>query len=113
MPEIRIKTVKERYTKMYATRPLSLYREDSNELSWLPPAEAHGSSGYLLITDEEAESVVKDVKGGFLFPHNKFVNVVYRKGVGYYRNIKWEKVWFIPVPDQPLSSNRYLRYKSI
>ncbi|KAI3912703.1 hypothetical protein MKW92_022341 [Papaver armeniacum] len=78
---------------MYATRPLS----DLNELSRLPPAESHGSS----------ESVVKDVKGGFLFPHNKFVNVVYRKGVGYYRNIEWEKVWFIPVPDQPLSSNRY------
>ncbi|KAI3954342.1 hypothetical protein MKW92_013208 [Papaver armeniacum] len=92
---------------MYATRPLSLYREDSNELSRLPPAEAHGSSGYLFITDDEEESVVKDVKGGFLFPHNKFVNVVYRKGVGYYRNIEWEKVWFIPVPDQPLSANKY------
>ncbi|KAI3979883.1 hypothetical protein MKX01_042537 [Papaver californicum] len=92
---------------MYATRSVSLYREDSIELSRLAPAdEAHGSSGYLYITDDEEESVVKDVKG-FLFPHNKFVNVVYRKGVGYSRNIEWEKVWFIPVPDQPLSSNRY------
>ncbi|MCL7047515.1 hypothetical protein MKW94_012399 [Papaver nudicaule] len=86
---------------MYATRPLSLYLEDPNELSWLAPGEAHGSSGCLFITDNKEESVVLKDGRGFLFPHN------YRKGVGYYRGIEWEKVWFIPVPDQPMSPNIY------
>ncbi|KAI3893881.1 hypothetical protein MKX03_025213 [Papaver bracteatum] len=67
---------------MYATRPLSLYREDPNELSWLPPAETHGSSSYLFITDDEEESIVKDVKGGFLFPCSQAITCSREEDMG-------------------------------
>ncbi|KAF5194579.1 Duf1262 family protein [Thalictrum thalictroides] len=98
---------------MYATRCLSRYRKDPLLLSESPVGTQH--SGYLVITDEETEAQdtccwgtcndkrVRDLP----FPQNKLVNVVYTTTTGEQTNVERDKVWFIPVIDQPLSSNRY------
>ncbi|KAI3917736.1 hypothetical protein MKW98_021498 [Papaver atlanticum] len=98
---------------MYATRPLSLYRRDPSILSTL--TKGSSISDYIVITDEETEAedtccwgTCKDpTVGEFPFPQNKIVNVVYTSGSGEHRRTQTDKVWFIPVLDQPLSSNRY------
>ncbi|KAF5194584.1 Duf1262 family protein [Thalictrum thalictroides] len=90
-----------------------MYRKDPHLLSESPIGTL--DSGYLVFTDEETEA--EDVRFFGLFndnrvrklpfPQNKLANVVYRTGVGNNRRVDRDKVWFIPVPDQPLSSNRY------
>ncbi|KAL5727382.1 hypothetical protein ACHQM5_000587 [Ranunculus cassubicifolius] len=79
------------------------------------PAVEAPNSGYLVITDEETEledtccfGMCDDPKVRELpFPVNKIVNVEYRTGTGNHRRVERDKVWFIPVLDQPLSSNQY------
>ncbi|KAI3881554.1 hypothetical protein MKW92_028301 [Papaver armeniacum] len=98
---------------MYATKPLSLYRKNPSILSTV--TRGSSISGYIVITDEETEAedtccwgICKDPKvGEFPFPQNKIVNVVYTSGSGKNRTTDTDKVWFIPVIDLPLSSNRY------
>ena len=100
---------------MYVTRPLSMYRKSPSTLEANPPEAPH--SGYLVITDEEAESQdtlcwgssfgvfckKKKVKK-LPFAQDKILTVVY---TSEYRETTNTNVWFIPVPNQPLSSNRY------
>ncbi|PIA63398.1 hypothetical protein AQUCO_00201024v1 [Aquilegia coerulea] len=102
---------------MYATRRLSMYRKDPDLLSESPVGTQH--SGFLVITDEETEA--EDIRwwGGkdtrvrkLPFPQNKLVNVLYRTSNGNDSHVDRDKVWFIPVLDQPLSSNRYYVVKA-
>ncbi|VVA35355.1 PREDICTED: (DUF1262) [Prunus dulcis] len=87
---------------MYVTRPLSMYRRSPESLS-LPPPEGP-NSGYLVLHDEESDEVsccgcidnrVRDTP----FPQNEDLTVGYGSDN--------DPVAFIPVLDQPLSSNRY------
>ncbi|KAF3945501.1 hypothetical protein ACB098_03G093000 [Castanea mollissima] len=98
---------------MYVTRPLSLYRKSPDALS-LPPPEGP-SSGILVIQDEEAEpnscfglcrsNDIKDLP----FPQNKSLEHRYTTGIGVACNTAhhFQNVIFIPVLNQPLSSNLY------
>lgn len=91
---------------MYVTRPLSLLRR-SPELLTLAPQEGP-NSGYLVIFDEECETTTcfglcnsKDNSiRGLPFPQNKDLTIEF-SGEDY------DDVVFIPVLDQPLSSNLY------
>ncbi|XP_043716483.1 uncharacterized protein LOC122664634 [Telopea speciosissima] len=101
---------------MYVTKPLSLYRESPNSLS-LPPPEGP-NTGYLVIQDEESVEtccfgLCKDPKiREFPFPQNRMLTVKYEEEYG---DSSWEKcfhVYFIPVLNQPLSSNKYYVIKA-
>ncbi|XVF18593.1 hypothetical protein REPUB_Repub11eG0036400 [Reevesia pubescens] len=108
---------------MYVTRPLSLYRKSPSALEDEPPAEGP-YSGYLVITDEDAEEQDTFCFGAckrkavekLPFPQDKMLNVVHSSEV---EETMVTRVWFIPVLDQPLSSNRYYvirargRYKGL
>ncbi|CAN6727587.1 unnamed protein product [Malus baccata var. baccata] len=78
---------------MYVTKPLSVYRRSPQSL-FVPPSEGP-NSGYLVLRDDESveinccECEDNEVKG-LPFPQNKDLTVA-----------------FIPVLNQPLSSNRY------
>ncbi|KAI3917738.1 hypothetical protein MKW98_021500 [Papaver atlanticum] len=96
---------------MYATRHLSLCRKDPSILQTHP--QESSSSGYIVITDEEsaAEDTCcwgtcndNDVRE-FPFATNKIVSTVYASAGG--DRFQTDRVWFLPVLDQPLSSNRY------
>ncbi|KAL2349039.1 hypothetical protein Fmac_003039 [Flemingia macrophylla] len=88
---------------MYVTKPLSLYKRDPGALSEAPPAGP--SSGYLVIFDEDAQTyscfgLAKDNSITDLpFPQNKNLTVNYSSDD--------EEDLFVPVLNQPLSSNRY------
>ncbi|CAI8587679.1 unnamed protein product [Vicia faba] len=92
---------------MYATRLLSMYKKNPSALSDPPPSGPN--SGYLVIFDEEAQTYscfglwknnrVKD----FPLPQNKNLTIMYSVG----EHTHSEKAMFIPVLNQPLSSNRY------
>lgn len=95
---------------MYVTRPLSMYRRSPSTLSIPPPDAPY--SGYLVITDEEAEAEDaccwrlfrrKRVKK-LPFPQDKIFSITHGSE---YEQTSNTKVWFLPVPDHPLSSNRY------
>ncbi|KAB1206512.1 hypothetical protein CJ030_MR7G000032 [Morella rubra] len=96
---------------MYVTRPLSMYQKHPDSLS-LPPPEGP-SSGILVIQDEEAEPTccfgmcktgeIKELP----FPQNKSLELRYTIGIGYERTSHFHNVTFIPVLNQPLSSNCY------
>ncbi|XVE53110.1 hypothetical protein DITRI_Ditri02bG0178100 [Diplodiscus trichospermus] len=108
---------------MYVTRPLSLYRKSPSALEAEPPAEGP-YSGYLVIKDEAAEEQDTFCFGAckrkgvekLPFPQDKLLNVVHSSDV---EETMVTRVWFIPVLDQPLSSNRYYvirakgRYKGL
>ncbi|KAI9083375.1 hypothetical protein K1719_034589 [Acacia pycnantha] len=95
---------------MYVTRPLSMYRRSPATME--VPAPDAPYSGYLVITDEEAEAEDSYCWGlcrrnkvkKLPFPQDKIFTIVHSSE--RYRNSAI-KVVFIPVPDQPLSSNRY------
>jgi hypothetical protein len=95
---------------MYVTRPLSMYRESPSTLSMEPPDAPY--SGYLVITDEEAEAqdsfcwgICKRKKVKKLpFPQDKFLTIIHSSEYG---ETKATKVWLLPVLDKPLSTNRY------
>jgi hypothetical protein len=98
------------------TRPLSRYKKFPSELS-LPPPEGP-NSGILVILDEEAEATyffglcksheIKDLP----FPQNKNLTLRYSTGVGKNKNTSHFYAAFIPVLNQPLSSNRYYAIKT-
>lgn len=95
---------------MYVTRPLSMYRKSPSSLEIPPPDAPY--SGYLVITDEEAEYEDtccwricrrKNVKK-LPFPQDKLFSVFHPSENEQTTSIR---VWFLPVPDHSLSSNRY------
>ncbi|XP_058114954.1 uncharacterized protein LOC131257974 [Magnolia sinica] len=98
---------------MYVTRPLSIYSK-STEGVLTPPPEGP-NSGYLVVADEEYEAeatccwgLCKDTKIRNLpFPQNKILTVRYIQQHGQNTMVYSDKSYFIPVLDQPLSSNRY------
>jgi len=93
--------------KMYATRLLSMYKMNPSALSDPPPSGPN--SGYLVILDEEAQTyccfgLCKEYRiKNFPFPQNKTVTINYTVRKDRYI----EEAMFIPVLNQPLSSNRY------
>ncbi|XVE85654.1 hypothetical protein DITRI_Ditri17bG0107800 [Diplodiscus trichospermus] len=96
---------------MYVTRPLSMYKRSPSALG-LPPPEGP-NSGILVILDEEAEptcffGLFKSHQLKSLpFPQNKKIELRYSSG----QDAHYDPVAFIPVLDQPLSSNRYYALK--
>ncbi|KAM5581046.1 hypothetical protein ABKV19_010319 [Rosa sericea] len=100
---------------MYVTKPLSMYRKSPNTLSIQPPDAPY--SGHLVVTDEEAEAqdsccwgiCKRDQIKQLPFPQDKILTVVYTSD---YQEAYTTKVWFIPVLDQPLSSNCYYVIKA-
>ncbi|XP_028803429.1 uncharacterized protein LOC114758548 [Neltuma alba] len=97
---------------MYVTRPLSFYRKSPDSLSLNPPEGPH--SGILVIQDEhEVKPSSSSCFGEFHqlkelpFPQNKSIELFYRSGISLNRATHYRHVAFIPVLDQPLSSNRY------
>ncbi|KAJ0692775.1 hypothetical protein HanPI659440_Chr15g0589741 [Helianthus annuus] len=99
---------------MYVTRSLSHYKT-SPEALYLPPEGPN--SGYLVIQDEESEtySCFGLCKNRYLaelpFPQNKILTTRYSSGSGENRHVSYNEVVFIPVLNQPLSSNRYYALK--
>ncbi|KAH7832917.1 hypothetical protein Vadar_001310 [Vaccinium darrowii] len=95
---------------MYVTRPLSQYLRSPESLS-IPPEGPN--SDYLVIQDEESERTtffglcknryLKDLP----FPQNKNLTVRYSSGAGKNSDVSYDGANFIPVINQPLSSNRY------
>lgn len=87
-----------------------MYRKFPSTLSIQPPDAPY--SGYLVITDEEAEAqdtfcwgLCKRKKVKKLpFPQDRILTIVYSSEYG---ETTATKVLFIPVLDKPLSSNRY------
>ncbi|KAA8547843.1 hypothetical protein F0562_004272 [Nyssa sinensis] len=100
---------------MYVTRPLSVYRKFPSALSTKPPEAPY--SGYLVVRDEESEAqdtycwgLCKNKRVKKLpFPQDKILKVVHSSE---YQETSVTKVWFLPVLDQPLSSNRYYVIKA-
>ena len=98
---------------MYVTKPLSLLRR-SPELLNLAPTEGP-NSGYLVLFDEECErrtcfGLSKETSIKALpFPQNKDLTVTHTTSNGNNNRSQTsrDEVAFIPVLDQPLSSNRY------
>ncbi|KAF5764041.1 hypothetical protein HanRHA438_Chr15g0699681 [Helianthus annuus] len=99
---------------MYVTRSLSHYKT-SPEALYHPPEGPN--SGYLVIQDEESErhtffGLFKDrYLVGLPFPQNKTLTTRYSSGVGQNQHTSFDEVVFIPVLNQPLSSNRYYAIK--
>jgi len=91
---------------MYAARLLSMYKRNPSALSDQPPSGPN--SGYLVILDEEAQTysffgLWKDIGIGNLpLPQNKHLTISDFEG-----RYKRENVMFLPVLNQPLSSNHY------
>ena len=96
---------------MYVTRPLSLYKKSADALS-LPPPEGP-NSGILVIQDEDLVPTSCFGLGEFHevkelpFPQNLNLELFYRSGISLNRTTHYHHVAFIPVLNQPLSSNKY------
>ncbi|KAE9605642.1 hypothetical protein Lal_00024852 [Lupinus albus] len=96
---------------MYVTRPLSLYKKSPEALSQNPPEGPN--SGILVIQDVDLEPTscfglgqyheVKELP----FPQNMNLELFYRSGISLNRATHYHHVAFIPVLNQPLSSNKY------
>lgn len=102
--------------KMYVTRPRSVYHHFPGALSLQPQADV-AYSGHLVVTDEESEAMDSFCCGIWRnhkinrlpFPSDRVLQVVHS-------SLQEEggviKAWFVPVLDQPLSSNRYYVIKA-
>lgn len=102
---------------MYVTRPLSMYKRFPSDLS-LPQPEGP-NSGILVILDEETEPTCcfglcqSNTLRELPFPQNKNLRTYYTTnsgaGPGQHSQTQYHytRVVFIPVLDQPLSSNQY------
>jgi hypothetical protein len=96
---------------MYLTKPLSLFKSQP-EAALEPPPEGR-NSGYLVVkgaADEEtrlwgllADRRVRELP----FPQDRVLKVQYTVSTGQSTATYQESVVFVPVPDQPLASNRY------
>lgn len=100
---------------MYVTRALSMYRKSPSTLSIPTPDAPH--SGYLVITDEEAEADDSFCWGlcrrhkvkNLPFPQDRVFTITHSSE---HHRTSFSKVVFIPVLDHPLSSNRYYVVKA-
>jgi hypothetical protein len=100
---------------MYATKPLSLFKSHPEAAS-RPPPEGR-NSGYLVVKDpdddgDDGETCCWGTCGGtrvrdLPFPQNRVLTVRYTEHHGESSTTYADALVFIPVPDQPLSSNRY------
>ncbi|XP_019098980.1 PREDICTED: uncharacterized protein LOC104772466 [Camelina sativa] len=99
---------------MYVTRLLSEYQKNPSELKLLPPEGPN--SGIMVIQDEESQatccfgSCYEGRLKGLPFPQNVKLAATYSSGgggAGGGSQTHRTPVVFIPVLDQPLSSNRY------
>lgn len=103
-------------TKMYVTRPRSLYRSFPGALSLQPEADVP-YSGHLVVSDEESEAMDSSCCGIWRdhrikrlpFPSDRILQVVHSS---LQEEASVTKTWFIPVLDHPLSSNRYYVIKA-
>ncbi|OIW16754.1 hypothetical protein TanjilG_06935 [Lupinus angustifolius] len=97
---------------MYVTRPFSLYKKSPEALSLFPPEGPN--SGILVIQDVmDMEPIscfglgqyheVKELP----FPQNMNLELFYRSGISINRATHYHHVAFVPVLNQPLSSNKY------
>uniref|UniRef100_A0A1J3DXV5 Insecticidal crystal toxin domain-containing protein n=2 Tax=Noccaea caerulescens TaxID=107243 RepID=A0A1J3DXV5_NOCCA len=100
---------------MYVTRRLSEYQRNRSELK--QPAPEGPNSGVLIIQDEESRptccfgSWYEPGLKGLPFPQNAKLTVNYTITVNNVTIAYRDPVVFIPVLDQPLSSNRYYAIK--
>lgn len=103
---------------MLVSRPLSLFRKAPSSLSKLPPPEGP-FSGHFVVKDEAAEAEDsycwgickrKKIKKP-PFPQDRILTILHSSSQ-YEETTKSTKVWFIPVLDRPLSSNRYYLIKA-
>ncbi|KAM6548088.1 hypothetical protein CsatB_019764 [Cannabis sativa] len=98
---------------MYVTKALSLLRRCPELVSSAP--NEGPSSGYLVLFDQECETTTcfglcKETSiEGLPFPQNKDLSVTHTTSNGNNNSSQtsYDQVVFIPVLDQPLSSNRY------
>ncbi|KAI9085707.1 hypothetical protein K1719_032313 [Acacia pycnantha] len=94
---------------MYVTRPRSLFKKDPEALSEPPEGP---NLGFLVLQDEEAESyccfgwVNKGITN-LPFPQNRILTVNYAVHGAPAPIVLIDRVMFIPVLNQPLSSNLY------
>ncbi|CDP03441.1 unnamed protein product [Coffea canephora] len=101
---------------MFVTRPLSLYRNHPSALLARPPSDSP-CTGFIVVSDEESEEMDTFCWGicksnrikRLPFPQDRILNIVH---TSEHEQSRVSKVWFIPVPDQPLSSNRYYAIKA-
>ncbi|KFK43606.1 hypothetical protein AALP_AA1G148300 [Arabis alpina] len=97
---------------MYVTRRLSEYQKNKSE-----PAPEGPNFGLLIIQDEESKptccfgSCYEAGLKGLPFPQNAKLTVNYTITVNNVTIVYRDPVVFIPVLDQPLSSNRYYAIK--
>ncbi|XP_028803431.1 uncharacterized protein LOC114758550 [Neltuma alba] len=94
---------------MYVTRPRSFYKRNPEALGHQPEGP---NSGYLVLQDEEAETygcfgLRKKGIGNLPLPQNRNLTVLYAQSTGQAAVVYQDAVIFIPVLNQPLSSNRY------
>ncbi|CAH2037926.1 unnamed protein product [Thlaspi arvense] len=100
---------------MYVTRRLSEYQRNRSELK--QPAPEGPNSGVLIIQDEESKptccfgSCYEPGLKGLPFPQNAKLTANYSITVNNVTIAYRDPVVFIPVLDQPLSSNRYYAIK--
>ncbi|XP_028803428.1 uncharacterized protein LOC114758546 [Neltuma alba] len=95
---------------MYVTRPRSLYKRDPEAL-WHPPQEGP-NSGYLVLQDEQSEThscfgLCNNGISNLPLPQNKNLSVLYIYNTGELEGASKDELMFIPVLNQPLSSNLY------
>ncbi|KAF8697424.1 hypothetical protein HU200_036024 [Digitaria exilis] len=102
---------------MYATKPLSLFKSHPEAASRPPPDGRN--SGYLVVKDataadgdDDGETCCWGTCGGtrvrdLPFPQNRVLTVRYTEHHGESSTTYADAVVFVPVPDQPLASNRY------
>ncbi|XP_047963498.1 uncharacterized protein LOC125208001 [Salvia hispanica] len=101
---------------MYVTRPRSVYHHFPGALSLQPQADV-AYSGHLVVTDEESEAMDSFCCGIWRnhkinrlpFPSDRVLQVVHSS---LQEEVGVIKAWFVPVLDQPLSSNRYYVIKA-
>ncbi|KAL2349041.1 hypothetical protein Fmac_003041 [Flemingia macrophylla] len=94
---------------MYVTRPISMYKRDPSALSEPPLGP---NSGYLVIWDlppaYRCFGLCEDPKIKHLpFPQDKNLTTIYTTTSGEHTDTYTDKVLFLPVLNQPLSSNCY------
>ncbi|CAG7867100.1 uncharacterized protein LOC103843048 [Brassica rapa] len=100
---------------MYVTRRLSEYQRNRSEIK--QPLPEGPNSGVLIIQDEESKptccfgSCYGSELKGLPFPQNAKLTVNYIIAANNTTIVYQDPVVFIPVLDQPLSSNRYYAIK--